>query len=65
MEQSKSGGLVVQGRPQISVVEADGFITISTASISDDFDRVELKDVVIPAECGEVVAKAILAIVHP
>lgn len=65
MEQNKSGGLVIQDRPQISVVEADGLITISTASISDDFERVEHHDVVIPVECGEAVAKAILAIVRP
>ena len=56
------GGLVVVDRPQISVEETDGVLTISVASIGIDFDTVELKDVQFPIECAEEVANAILSL---
>lgn len=58
-EKSKviSGGLVISMRPQVSVdVNANGEVTISTASISDDFRNVELNDVRFPVECAREIA---------
>lgn len=61
MSEERKGGLVVRDRPQISVeLNEHGEIIISTASIAEGFDSVDLKDITIPADCGKEVAKAIL-----
>jgi hypothetical protein len=62
-DQEKKGGLVVSDRPQISVELEDGYITISTASISEGFDSVDLEQITFPADCGEDIAHAILKLV--
>lgn len=54
------GGLVISDRPQISVEESEGYMTISVVSIGADFKNVEIKDVQFPVDCAEEVARAIL-----
>lgn len=56
-EKVVSGGLVVAMRPQVSVeLTSYGDVVISTASISDDFSKVEHNDVRFPAECAREIA---------
>lgn len=59
-EETVSGGLVVSHRPQISVeLNSHGEIVISTASISDSFDDVEIDHVRFPIECAREIADAL------
>lgn len=64
MSDKLRGGVVVVDRPQVSVEERDGVISISVAAIGAGFDTVELKDVSFPADCGKQVAEAILALLN-
>ncbi|KWO06046.1 hypothetical protein WM26_31055 [Burkholderia cepacia] len=52
-----SAGLVISHRPQISVeLNNLGEIVISTASISDSFENVEIDHVRFPIECAREIA---------
>jgi hypothetical protein len=62
MSERTRGGIVVSDRPQISIEELDGVISIHVTSIGDGFDSVDLKDVSFPIECGKEVADAILGL---
>jgi hypothetical protein len=62
------GGLIVSMRPQVAVeLTETGDVVISTAFISDDFNRVEHADVRFPADCAGEIARAILEVTggHP
>lgn len=60
-DEHRKGGLVVPDQPQISVeLVHNTEIEITVARISDSFDSVDVDKVIIPVECGKVVAKAIL-----
>lgn len=57
----KSGGLVVEMRPQISVELTNyGEVVINTATVDAGFQSVEMKDVSFPLDCAKDVAEAIL-----
>jgi hypothetical protein len=59
-DETVSGGLVVSHRPQISVeLNNQGEIVISTASISDSFESVEIDHVRFPIECAREIADAL------
>ena len=63
MTDTRRGGVVIPDRPQISVEEEGGILTIAVASIGEGFDSVEIKEVTMPMDCAQEVAQAILALV--
>ncbi|MHB9838491.1 hypothetical protein Q8F57_027055 [Paraburkholderia terrae] len=61
IEKIISGGLIVPMRPQISVeLTSHGDIVIHTATIADDFENVELKDIRFPVECAREIAEELI-----
>jgi len=62
MPDNIKGGLVISDRPQISVEESQGMLTITVVAIGADFMTVEHKEVSMPMDCAEEVANAILAL---
>ncbi|QTO42168.1 hypothetical protein [Burkholderia latens] len=63
-EETVSGGLVVSHRPQISVeLNHQGEIVISTASIADSFESVDIDHVRFPIECVREIADALYRLV--
>lgn len=58
------GGLVIPDRPQISVELVNSVeLQIVVAGIAPGFETVEINTVVIPLDCAEQVAKAMLELV--
>jgi hypothetical protein len=56
-----SGGLVISARPQVSVeLRSDGDVVISSASIADNYQDVELDAVRFPIDCAREIAAELI-----
>lgn len=64
MSSTPENSYLILPRPQISVdVNPEGDLIIATVGMSDDYQRVETNEVIVPIDAAEEIANAILKLI--